>query len=68
MEINCLLCGWNFYAWNEYVRHIVDDHGIVWRREIPARRPDLLPIPFSGRGKRNIVDEAEQTWLAGHLL
>ena len=67
-ELTCALCGWKFSNYRDFKEHVTTHHRIEWKSNIPMHRPDLLPYNASGRDKKEIVREAEQTWLAEWIL
>lgn len=57
---NCALCGQiSFTTYHEYEIHREDVHNM---------KTDIKPENVTGRTVRQIVDDAERTWLKPHLI
>lgn len=68
MPPSCSLCVITFPSYMHFKAHVLKKHGVEWKKEIAPCRPDLLPVKFSGRTKKQIVEEAEMSYLKDLLL
>lgn len=68
MPPSCSLCVITFPSYMHFKAHVLKKHGVEWRKEIAACRPDLLPVKFTSRSKKEIVQQAETSYLRDVIL